>query len=327
MQRIYLDQNMWIYLARARKRQGDLPRYQDVLTLAEAGVEAGLISFPLSSIHYIETNNRRPWERRQDLAQTMASISRFHAIAPFTAVVPPEIDRALKSMFDVSIPPRSVQVFGIGFQHAMNRPFPVFEMPADAPVSREFRCAFNDAVVKSTEWVMLSGLPPELEVDESEFDKEQREVGNRLASEQERLRLLRREGGWHSGERSKRVAMAATMIGWRDQLTEAMARVGLEFDDLQALGRAGLTDLIESIPTLHVASELVRQREAARDTPWTRNDVNDVFALSIAIVHCDVVVTELQWVDLATRSKLHERYETVLLKDLATLGPHLARSH
>jgi hypothetical protein len=323
MQNVYLDQNMWIYLAQTRTQQGGQARYQEVLTLAETGVEAGLVSFPLSAIHYIETSNRRPWERRQDLAKTMALLSRFHAIAPFTAVVPPEIDRALQDMFDVRMPPRAVEVFGVGFRHAMNLPFPGFEMPADAPVDPDFRKAFNDAVAMSTEWVMLAGLSPQFGIDETDFDKEQREIGDRLASEQERLRVLRRQESWHSGERSKRVAMAATLTGWRDEVAEGMARVGLQFEDLRDVGRGGLTDLIQSIPTLHVASELVRQREAARDTPWTRNDVNDVYALSVAIVYCDVVVTELQWVDLATRSKLHDRYGTVLLKDLATLAPYL----
>jgi hypothetical protein len=105
-----------------------------------------------------------------------------------------------------------------------------------------------------------------------------------------------------------------------------MARAGVTFQDLEAGGKNGLVQLLESVPSLHIASELVRQREAARETPWTRNDVSDVYALSVAIAYCDVVATELQWVDLAVRSRLDDAYATSLVRNLAGLKPLLSES-
>lgn len=99
MKRIYLDQMKWIDLAAARKQQAKAVRYQDVLLLAEAGVDRGFLSFPLSTARYMETSHRRDWESREQLANTMATLSRMHTIAPRTVLVPPEIDRALRGVF------------------------------------------------------------------------------------------------------------------------------------------------------------------------------------------------------------------------------------
>jgi hypothetical protein len=112
-------------------------------------------------------------------------------------------------------------------------------------------------------------------------------------------------------------------VSWKDELTEALDRAGLNWEHIYGLQDEGMSKLIEAIPIIHMASELQRQRESAADKPWTSNDLNDLFFLMTALVYCNVVVTEKQWVDLAKRSKLDSQYGTVLLSDLAGLSRHL----
>jgi len=323
MKRVYLDQNMWIALACAAKGLEKGARYQDVLTLAQAGVERGYVSFPLSCIHYIETTNRRPWEARQDLANTMGVLSQFHTIAPLDVLVRPEIDRALQGVFGKPLVAREAQVFGVGGAHALNQKLRTFRVPDDRDVDSEYRRQFNNWAAIQTEWVMLAGLPPESGIDERELESMQRDVGTSLAAEQENLRKSRRDDGWHAGDRAKRVSKAAAFAGWKDELTEALERAGLHWGHIYALELEGMSKFVEAIPIINVASELQRQREAAADKPWDPHDINDVFFLIVALVYCDIVVTEKQWVDLARRSALDERYGTTLLSDLADLPAHL----
>lgn len=324
MNHIYLDQNKWIDMAWAATGASKGQRYLDVLTLAQAGVERGSVSFPLSSIHYLETSNRRPYSARLDLAKTMATLSRFHAIAPLTVLLPPEIDTALQRVFGRPLTVRQAPSFGDGVGFAMNQPVPAFRVPKDLPVDAEYRRQFERFASQQTEWVMLAGLPEEAGVDERHFDQIQRNVNCELATEQERLRQTRRDGNWHVGERSKRLFKAIAFASWKDELDEALQRAGLTWADVTSLGDVGMTELVEDIPIVHVSSELQRLREAANIAPWSANDLNDMFFLMVAIVYCEIVVTEKQWVDLAKRSKLDERYETVILSDLADLSTHLA---
>lgn len=322
MKRVYLDQNKWIDLAAAAKGVDKGRRYRDVLTLATAGVERGRASFPLSCIHYIEIAFRR-WDTRQELARTMAALSRYHTIAPFSVLVHPEIDRALRAILGKPEIPREARVFGVGVGHAFNQEVRAFRVPDDLDVDSEYRGTFNRFAAEQTEWAMLAGLPPESGIDETALDAAQREVGERLAREQEQSRMKRRDANWHKGERAERLSKVTALTNWKDEIEEALTRARLNWGQLLALGRERLSAFVEAIPIIHVASELERHRCAATDKPWEPNDINDVFFLIPALVYCDVVVTERQWVDLARRSELDKRYGTVLLSDLADLGPHL----
>jgi hypothetical protein len=172
---------------------------------------------------------------------------------------------------------------------------------------------------------MLAGLPSETGIAERHFDLMQKEVDQRLAAEQERGRQQRKAARRHVGDRSEVHFKGMALIGFQDELTEALERAGLKWESLRELGNEGLAALIEDVPMIHVSAELSRLREAANIKPWTSNDLNDVFFLMAAIVYCDVVVTERQWADLARRAELDTKYDTVLLSDLTDLAAHLVR--
>jgi hypothetical protein len=77
------------------------------------------------------------------------------------------------------------------------------------------------------------------------------------------------------------------------------------------------------VPGLLVSSELERLREVASQKPWERQDLNDIGALSVAIAHCDVVVTENVWTEAAARSGLSQKFGTVVISDLSDLPRYL----
>ena len=82
-------------------------------------------------------------------------------------------------------------------------------------------------------------------------------------------------------------------------------------------------DIWDSIQTLHVETTLESERDEQRSREIDANDVMDVSFLSVAIPHCDIIVTERFWVDLAKRNRLDQAYGTNLLTDLAGLEQHL----
>jgi hypothetical protein len=84
-----------------------------------------------------------------------------------------------------------------------------------------------------------------------------------------------------------------------------------------------MSKLAESMPLIYVTSELHRLREGAVQQPWSMNDLTDIDALSRAVVHCDIVVTERQWATLVIRAALDEKYQTIVLHDLEELPPHI----
>ncbi|WP_167045026.1 hypothetical protein [Salinibacterium sp. ZJ454] len=59
---------------------------------------------------------------------------------------------------------------------------------------------------------------------------------------------------------------------------------------------------------------------------WELNDFNDILALPVAAVYCDIIVTEKQWVHRLRQGKVDERYGTTLLHDTADLVDILANA-
>lgn len=310
LRRVYLDQNHWIGFSAAREGLNKGDPYRDALVVAEAGVRAGLLSFPLSNVHYMETGNRRHWDSRRNLADTMARVSRYHAIAPFHAILPAEIEHALHGRFGRPISPLPLQPFGYGVDHAFARKLPRLEVPALAPLGLHVQQGL-DAL---REWAMLAGPPPEAENQLEDYEPNgHRRHGIEMAVETERLRQLRRAEGWTRGERAGRAAKFDAFAGAIEPFNAALERGRLSADVLYALGRDGMTALLEEIPTMYIESELRRLRHQTSQKPWEANDLLDIVALSVALVHCDVVVTERTWATLVNREGLAERFGTQVL--------------
>ncbi len=323
MRRVYLDQNKWIDIARADHDRPGSERFTDALVFLRAAVESQQVSLPLSSAHYMETANRRHWESRRDLGVTMASLSRFHAIAPVDAVVPPEIDRALQRFFDPSLPTRALQPFGVGVAHAFNKPVAPYRLPDHLRDRVDDPEAFERAANQYQELALLIGPSPE---DEEELEGyhplAHLSVGESYAEAKEQLRALRQPEGWHKGERASRVAAASAFADHLDPINDAFERAGLPAGLLLAQGRDAVSAFIAAVPTMFTSSEFERLRHASSKR-WERQDLSDIASLGVAAVYCDVVVTEKLWVDAARRAKLDHKLNTAFLTGVDQLVAEL----
>lgn len=213
MKRVYLDQNKWIDLAAARTGLAKGEPYVDVLAVARAGVERGLLSFPLSSVHYMETTNRRKWESRRELAATMALLSAFHTIAPQSQLVPPELDRTFNRFFGRPTELRALRPFGIGVAHAFDSAVEPYRVPHDLALPEGARWTIERQAQRFQEWALLAAPP--LDDDEAleGYDPTAHlPIARAYAEDQEKLRALRTTEGWNSGERAGRVAKAAAFV-------------------------------------------------------------------------------------------------------------------
>lgn len=174
------------------------------------------------------------------------------------------------------------------------------------------------------EWWLLVGAPPEAESQIEGYDpKAHLQVAERFASEQEALRTRRKPQGGHRGELGARIAKAEAILENEEAFNDALTRAQLDWRAIYALGRAGMSKLVEAIPTLHAAAELRRLRHATSQKAWEASDLADIAALSGAIVYCDIVVTERQWAARLKQAKLDTANDTVVLADLTDLPQRL----
>ncbi len=316
--RVYLDQNKWIDLARAATGHRDGARYVDVLEIARHGARAGLAAFPLSGVHYMETLRTRSARRRHDVGGLMNELSRGLTMASSPDVLPGEIDRALRARWGRPMDLREVPIFGAGPWHAFNEAPQRFHVPDQWPVDEETRDRLEERFTWLLERHLLvgpgedfphAGIDPQADGPlREQHAQRERELGT----------LIR---GLGRGGRDFRDAwQARSILELLDPITEALLRAGLSPELFAGLGKDGLGQFLHDLPVASAVFEIRYRRHRDPALPWSRQDLNDLHALAIAVVHCDVVVTERHAAALLREARLDARHSTVVLTDLADLA-------
>ncbi len=319
MLRVYLDQKDWIGLLKARVGHRDGNRFHDALLVLREAVEHGWVSLPLSVEHVMEVHHRTDWESRVALAETMVELSRWHTIGNHRCLYEAEIDRSLSVMFGRPAVPRSAQAFGKGLNHAFGRNAIDYRPPPEVP--DEVREPIKKWANEVLEFAALVGAPPGFQA--PNYDPEAgRAVAKAFAGEQERMRTVRRPNSYHRGDKNRRATSVEVFGEFEKGITAALNAAGLHWGYVFDSGQTGMERLIQLTPMMAVHLELRRLRHEASPKPWEENDLNDLSALSRAIVYCDVVVTERVWTDFVERTDLEARFGTTVLRDLTEIVPY-----
>jgi hypothetical protein len=320
---IYLDQNKWIDLARAYHNRPDGKQFKSVLQKVTKAVESKRANFPLSAFHIAETQKRSDISSRKRLSKVMATISQGWAISLSEIISNTEIQLSGAKIFGCTQPnPPNVFGHGIAFawgtnlrslmENAINDPratsddFHLIEMAMSTPQMTEF---------------LLAGMGNE-ESKLIDAKKEYEENISRIAVVEEQFRI-QLQPHFQSEADHKRFYIANLQIVLRDKINSALSVYKKTLDEIISLGEHAFQDFIEDTPSLDVETQLVVRRNANLGKAVDKNDFADISALTAAIPYCDIVITENTWKDLAIRSGLDKKYNTVIVSDVNELNRYL----
>ena len=309
---VYLDQNKWVDLSRARHGEDGGAPFAAALKAATEAAEAGTAMFPLSAGHYFETWKRCKGDPRRKVGGVISDLSRHRTIAGQQPLTEMEIDAALLERFGTPDPPRKVEVFGYGAAHTFNEPaladyesWPLFAELGDADtIERELICG-------PVENLPIAGVAqPDLTAAQSYARSENEQAARFLAAK--------------ANADAIDLTIAALEVESLMPLIEpALKQAGVSLAQFYDLGPEGLTAFLLSMPWRGAATQLRQRRFHELHQEWTPNDLNDIAYLTLGLGYCDVLVTERQWVARMRQAKLDEQYGTVVIADLRELPDHL----
>ena len=311
--RVYLDQNKWIDLLRAAAGEPRLSKHREAHdTLLTAALD-GSMSFPLSSVHLDETVRIRDAVRRRDLALTMTRFSRRHAIAPIGALLDREIDEAVHRLWDCPTSARAPEPFGVGMAFACGW--------ADADVCAGVPCS-SDLDSALLDFYVLAGGNPTAELVAATAQRHHTAVNCSAAESKMREQL-------HAARYKNKFGRDRVFVTLANQLIEprliaAMIGNGIELSQIKALLPDDYAALLTSIPSLCAVASLRMSKLSNPQHPWNAHDRNDINALSVAAVYCDVVVAEKDWTAHMRDAGFEKRYKVRLLTDIHELIPLIA---
>jgi hypothetical protein len=327
---VYLDLNHWYALGAALVGRPEQPAHAVVLEKLKAQVEQGRLVFPLSAVHYMELTENPRDDQRREAADAMDLLSRYVTIASIGKIVDEELATELNRRFGRPAFPVKAAKFGVGVGFALGQEkhlrlskVPVEQLPAieaklGLPIS-DFEAAINTLfeysmlISPSSERAQIPGYDPY---------SARRAADNEL----ETFEIMQQTLRTHP-DISKRPldAICARQLAGEilDNYTRALISGGWTRSS-PLRSKEDLTDFLMHLPSRRVAAMIQFHYLQDVNRKWTINDLRDIHALSVAIPHCDVVVTDKKaWDAAANRAKLDKEFDTVILCRLTDLATHL----
>ena len=299
LKRVYLDQRDWITLARQYYGRTDDKEIADVLAFVREASSAGIVSFPLSSVHYEETWRQRDPGRRQRLGAFMAEISHFHTIADAPSLLEAEVHTSLCEMVGLK-PTNRPRPFGLGVAHAFNTD--KLSLFAAADAERHVIAQIGaEALFEFREAALLVGPPERLPANGIALPT-RKFAQRQLDFERETAQKLQ---GWgHNSDRAHRLVLAQESQDIVELVNDEAAGSRIDMWSYISSRRT----LTEFMLSLAAKGAICRLRMSAHEDPrfrWHIGDLNDMTALGTAAGYCDVVVAEKRWGSILRRHAAH----------------------
>ena len=336
---VYLDQWVWIRLARAANGKPGEASDLRVLAAVQDAAESG-VAFPLSTTHYLETSKIASPRQRYDVARTMASVSHFRTLRARRVLLRHQMLHAMHVNFARPyFRPPLPDVLGTGFRWTFDgEQGPMVLRGPDGVVDPATIDGLPEFLLKAnqlSELMIMAGPPDEeMGILRAEYGYRPEATieieASRLKWESSYVDLLAE----HPASKAElRVRLQAREViqehlDMFNALTAEyrinMNRV-LGYDPARPMvSRRRMVRFADTIPTLRIAVDLKVEvfRNAAK--PWSMNAIHDTDALSIAIPYCHVVVPDSEMASLLSRSGTGPRYGTKIISRLSELPDVLA---
>jgi len=207
-------------------------------------------------------------------------------------------------------------VFGQGIGHAFGdgdrfRPRLVGDDGGPPPVAPGVRHQLEDLASEVTEYFMLAGPPEGVVV--TGYDPRAHTIYDQQFVERERE--LARHLATMPRSKLPDIMYARALVGDVFPLLEPTLRhAGLPPRVLPLESKAAATAMLQELPTLWATTELKRLQHENPARSWVPQDHGDLIALTMAIVHCDIVVFDKHWSALARRAGLDAANDTILCR-------------
>lgn len=305
-QRLYIDLNHWIGLAKSRK-VGDLALETRIAAL----VDAGRVVVPVSAIHIMEVAAILKDHQRSDLATTLRNLSRGVVLRALEEVQYLEMASRIGKHYRLSVPNDiRPHVVATGYYRAFGEPAIDFTTwrdidPAKSVLAeKEVRDQLEDQNLLDK---ILSLYSPKIPKDGPEAEV-LRATLNQTRVSTEDIDLQKAEADCVMG-------LAKDVVKVSLQVVE---KLGISQQVLAANPPSHFwtKEYLASIPTVNVWAKLHLYLARAMAREMTVNDLYDMGHMAVALPYCEVVVADSAMAHLLTFRRLHETYGTKVYSSL-----------
>lgn len=299
---IYLDQNVWIDLAKIHYGKDELPESVRLLSLIREKLESGDIVLPLSSVHYIETSTIANAGRRERLGRVMFEYSRGVTLAPFKSIVIYELDCALSKIFH-HVNPRTFKLFGNGIQHAYGD-----------------KLSFEYPTMIDPEWIERAALTGEQIIGHPFPGFHKTDDNNKFQEHLRKVSVMRQTDKQKDWDAALYAFALSDIV---EPLSEVLDYWQIPFDAFKGLGAKVISSFIDDLPSRALEVHMLRQVLNNPNYNPKPTDLEDWAGIALASQYCDVIVGEKHLCDMLRRNKF--KTKALVFRRLSDIEPYLGK--
>lgn len=310
---VYLDQNQWVKLARARKYPSEFDELRKLGEEIERAVLDGKLCLPLTAANVYETYKINHPGRRKDLALLQSELSQGRVFVGRHKRLAGEISSVVKAIYGLPLE-------GLKKYWFLSDLF--FEAFAEHGDERMQLTLSKDliAVIRANPSYFL------LDYFLSPSDDERRFAVKQWSAESEKLRQRiqhRRQLIKNEPMAMRRRTYSAVLLSDELELILRFARdAGALWNTFSDIGSSNARRLIREVPAYHIERELALKLEAG-DRSIEENDFRDMATFCATVPYADCVISENLFVNLAHQARLSQRFETMITTDLMKISEFL----
>lgn len=320
---------VWRGLAEAASGRKSHPGFLQLLDECRKAVARRAAFFPVSETFVIETNKYGSEVGRRETARVVAEIGKLRSLASIRAVRRLELQSALTILVgapQVELGP--YLLLGRTLLHSFQQEMvmPLWDGATQANMNQSTdvwteatarEVSHQGGLLEFQMALLCTGNPSGALTKQSEVS---------LAREKHIAHLLGGENPRRTGSRLRDVLLATELghgMSGAD-LEEGFENHGILLGDDSQLDRAQMTNIVRSMPSFEVSSEMRTRYQGKSTMKLKQNHVHDVQALSLTLPYCDAI-----YVDRAVRgdvkqARLDRRMGTRLLEAPESAAEYIA---
>ena len=304
---IYLDQWVWIRLLRCRNEmQPEHPELDDALNRVMETSEKGTHIFPLSFYHWIETGKRGRVASKKELFKFMFTVSDFNTISPWVTILEHEVRNAIHRTLGTAQADLTDIVFIRGFEGVLGGKAKVVYKNG-RELEKEYQEKLDEYLTDPEKMAEFM-----LSVNDDRVTHETDEGFSKLAKWTEEYRSE------EYGTKDKKLRRNIAYLRFfgdiiAPKLVKYLLELGIDpllFKRTHLDTSDKVIEFIKLVPTGYIVELLNYENLIDFSREVTTNDLYDIWAVSIAIPYCDMVVIERRWANILKQHRVDKEYST-----------------
>jgi len=300
---LYLDQNIWIYLAQVFYGKSEDLLLKNILTELQRLTEEDKLIIVINLTNVVEARKVSDDTRVKQFAEFVFSLSKMYAFIPFPYIEYFEIDNVIRKELGEELIDIRTRAIGKGVLYLIHDGNPPRITRKKKEIPEDIKKKADDALIKH------------FTSEEAFIDFFLKKSKDSLEETVKKLEKIRTEGYKLKNKvYKKKLGVAQFLINMISEKVAIICKIKGVLPNILRLneGMDRIMEVFQDLPLLYTYYLLHQGLDEIPEHPINTHDLQDIYSFCFPLPYCNYVVGERYVISLARRKEIDKLYKTQL---------------